>query len=336
MIRVPVSARKRAMMVGLAAAVAMVATTPLAGAHGGDTNKIHACVVSGSGSLRIIGAGQSCKNGEVALDWSLDSDAALSTFKDELKNAAGDATVNEGSDPVSWFKVKDVPAGFADGTDAIDGGNAADLTCTNAAGCVSSVELSGTIDASKLAGGITGSLIADGTIAALNLATDSITADKIATQTIDSDHLKDGAVKPRKLTANASNGFGGTSISTAGSLPAGGSAATALVDIDDTADHLVLMTGQAVVACTCSVAGDSVTFRYQLVADGTPVGPAYPGVAGYNDPTVINLSNLTLSPPSPSPHSYSIVVTVTSATPGASMLNISDAQLTAVDLGRKL
>ncbi|MFQ5638289.1 MAG: hypothetical protein ACE5IR_09895 [bacterium] len=40
-----------------------------------------------------------------------------------------DGSVNESSDPVSWFKIKDIPAGFADGSD--DGGGAAGISQIN-------------------------------------------------------------------------------------------------------------------------------------------------------------------------------------------------------------
>jgi hypothetical protein len=38
-------------------------------AHGGDTNKIHGCVKTNNGSLRIVGANDACGNNETALDW---------------------------------------------------------------------------------------------------------------------------------------------------------------------------------------------------------------------------------------------------------------------------
>ena len=38
-------------------------------AHGGDASFIHACVKSSNGSLRIVGANDTCDKGETALDW---------------------------------------------------------------------------------------------------------------------------------------------------------------------------------------------------------------------------------------------------------------------------
>lgn len=40
-------------------------------AHGGDTSLIHACIKSNNGSVRIIGANDTCGNGETSLDWSI-------------------------------------------------------------------------------------------------------------------------------------------------------------------------------------------------------------------------------------------------------------------------
>ena len=40
-------------------------------AHGGDLNLIHACVKNDNGGLRIVGANDSCKNNETALDWGI-------------------------------------------------------------------------------------------------------------------------------------------------------------------------------------------------------------------------------------------------------------------------
>ena len=41
-----------------------------AGAHGGDSTKIHACVDQ-AGNLKIVGAGAQCKANETALDWNV-------------------------------------------------------------------------------------------------------------------------------------------------------------------------------------------------------------------------------------------------------------------------
>ncbi len=48
--------------------LAAVVTSVLA--HGGDTTLIHACVKTSSGSVRIVGANDTCNGNETALDWS--------------------------------------------------------------------------------------------------------------------------------------------------------------------------------------------------------------------------------------------------------------------------
>jgi len=40
-------------------------------AHGGDANKIHACVNTLAGSIRIVGASGGCRRGETPLDWNI-------------------------------------------------------------------------------------------------------------------------------------------------------------------------------------------------------------------------------------------------------------------------
>ena len=86
------STPKRAVVIGFLAAAMIVSMSPLAGAHGGDADKVHACVVSSSGSLRIVGAGESCRNGETSLDWSVGSGIGTGTIRGELHPAPDHAT----------------------------------------------------------------------------------------------------------------------------------------------------------------------------------------------------------------------------------------------------
>ena len=50
----------------------------------------------------------------------------------ETELNTNDGTVNEAGDPVSWFKIKDMPAGFADGVDDEAAGGSGDITAVNA------------------------------------------------------------------------------------------------------------------------------------------------------------------------------------------------------------
>lgn len=110
--------------------------------------------------------------------------------------------VNAVSNPVDWTQLKNVPADFADGTDAT-GGTPTDLDC---AGCVgpsdlaaSSVSSSAIIDGSILSadvadGSITGNDIANGTIAGPDIANGTITGSKIATGTITGSNIATGTI----------------------------------------------------------------------------------------------------------------------------------------------
>ena len=55
--------------IGVLIGLALTIAVPLAGAHGGDPNLIHGCVVDASGSLRIVGPDDECRPNEYALDW---------------------------------------------------------------------------------------------------------------------------------------------------------------------------------------------------------------------------------------------------------------------------
>ena len=49
---------------------ALFAVSLSAYGHGGDPSKIHACVNTRTGALRIVGATESCRIAEAPLDWS--------------------------------------------------------------------------------------------------------------------------------------------------------------------------------------------------------------------------------------------------------------------------
>lgn len=49
-------------------AILLLGGATFASAHGGDTSQIHSCVKNGN--LRIVGANETCKNNETALDWA--------------------------------------------------------------------------------------------------------------------------------------------------------------------------------------------------------------------------------------------------------------------------
>lgn len=230
------------MAFGLAALAALLTTSSLASAHGGDTNKIHGCVTPSSGYLRIIDPGESCKKGEVALDWSIGS--GVDQLKADLQDIDDDADrpdtsavegqgVNDGDGLVSWWNLENVPSGFADNTDNIDGGTATNLSCV---GCVTadhigndSVESAeiknGTITAGDLAGtygtdsaqtesvigAVTSEKIADGSISTRDLAAGVVTLAKLAADVI----ARFASVEARATNLE-------TRLTTLGSAPAAG------------------------------------------------------------------------------------------------------------------
>lgn len=50
--------------------VFVTATATFVFAHGGNTNYVHSCVKNSNGSIRIVGANETCNDNETALDWS--------------------------------------------------------------------------------------------------------------------------------------------------------------------------------------------------------------------------------------------------------------------------
>jgi hypothetical protein len=57
--------------IGIAVGAALIGGATLVSAHGGDTSLIHSCVNENSGTVKIVGASDSCKTNETALDWNI-------------------------------------------------------------------------------------------------------------------------------------------------------------------------------------------------------------------------------------------------------------------------
>ena len=68
--------RRLGAVVGVVMGLSLSLAIPDVGAHGGDTTKIHACVVPSSGTIHIINASGSCKPNESPLDWRADTPTA--------------------------------------------------------------------------------------------------------------------------------------------------------------------------------------------------------------------------------------------------------------------
>lgn len=174
---------KRAVLVSLGLAMmAMLGTTGLAGAHGGDPSKVHACVVPASGTVRIIDPGQSCKTNESPLDWTLNAGTAYSAGPGLALSPGNEFSVTG----APWAGLTGVPAGFADGIDD----NGADQVAQ--------------LRSDLSSGGITGGWISDGTIRAADLAGaysfDAFNnATEVVVGAVTSAKIADGSVESRDL-----------------------------------------------------------------------------------------------------------------------------------------
>lgn len=150
---------KRAVVVGSLAAAMIVSLSPVAGAHGGDDDKVHACVVSNSGTLRIVGAGETCRTGETSLDWSAGSNGiGQGTILGELNPAPGAATGHLALGTVSGQGDNDDPA-------LGDNGNVTGNLGLRAVGRGNLVD--GAVDHTKLSGLLLNDLVTEAEITVL-------------------------------------------------------------------------------------------------------------------------------------------------------------------------
>lgn len=233
--------------------------------------------------------------------------------------ADGDG-VHDSMDAVSWFNIRDLPAGFADDTDEVDGGRAGDLLCADA-GCVDAWELA--------SGAVTGSHIVNGAIGASHLATDAVGSDEILDGSVATFDLADGAVTTDKQTANVGSGV----VPFYGSVTTSADVALAGLSLSP-GSHKVLVTGHATVSCDdCDNAGDQLSVTWRIVEGSTTVGTLSTLTLTHAAPqAVLPVSGLALaSVPTPTLHLYKLEVSVVGAT---GQVTVHNATLTAVDLGR--
>ena len=104
--------RRAALTLALTAA-ALASSAGPAAAHGGDTSKIHSCIVPASGYAQIVGPGDTCSKNYQPLDW-----AAVDTNTPYSAGSGLSLTDNVFSvTGAPWSGLTGVPAGFADGED---------------------------------------------------------------------------------------------------------------------------------------------------------------------------------------------------------------------------
>ena len=113
--------RKRSLTTRAAASLvlataALVGSAGPAGAHGGDTNKVHSCIVPSSGYAQLIGPNETCSKNYQAQDWpGIDTNttyragSGLSLSSDNVFSVTG----------APWGGLSGVPTGFADGQDDV-------------------------------------------------------------------------------------------------------------------------------------------------------------------------------------------------------------------------
>jgi hypothetical protein len=136
---------------GITTAVGLLWTSGLAGAHGGDSSQVHACVVPASGTIRVIQPTESCRSNETALDWARSSGG---TYR------AGYGLALNGNEfsvtRVDWSDLDGIPSGFADEIDDDASTEVDGLRSDLAGGALSIVHgssiQSGSIRALQLAG----------------------------------------------------------------------------------------------------------------------------------------------------------------------------------------
>ena len=213
--------RKRLAAPVLAAAALAIGAGP-AGAHGGDAALVHSCI-DNAGNVKIVAATATCKQNELPLDWARNAGAAGPTYS--AGSGLSLSPTNEFSvTGAPWGGLSDVPAGFADGVD----NEGPDLTWGNLTGIPSDL-LDGDNDGSAAVGAlatqlatddgvpdqsgdpvsfskikdltttsgdgrITGEFVRNGSLTAGDLAERTITGSRIATGSIDSDHLAPGVL----------------------------------------------------------------------------------------------------------------------------------------------
>ena len=178
--------------VGLATITATMWTTGLAGAHGGDSSKVHACVVPASGTIRIVEPGQSCRDNETALDWTSNAGGTYSAGSGLALSAHNEFSVTG----APWSGLTGVPAGFADGVDNDGSGQVAQLRSDLANGFIS-------IDGRSItAGSLRGSSIASGSIQNAQLAGEyRDDGTQYIVGAVTSNKIADGSIEARDLSS---------------------------------------------------------------------------------------------------------------------------------------
>ena len=226
--------------------------------------------------------------------------ADVDALVNQLK--ANDHSPNDPSDPVSWFNIKDLTIGG-------DGVITREYLATGS--------VRGGSDSS-------GSEILDGTVTADDLAGGSVTGAKLA----------DGSVRTNSQTANAAQGYSGPGPL---SLAVGSAAQTAYVSMsvpgsDASTKHAIKLDAQFQASLAPSVT-DVVTIKWRIVDGLTPVTPEYIGQLSPTSPMLVGSVSWLTDQGEGQGEPYSLSITASSSS-ASDTVDLSNAQISAVDLGR--
>lgn len=293
-----------------------------------EGEQIFACVNAKSGAVKIVDEGTSCKKGEEALVWDVTGPQGLQgpagpqgeqgpAGPEGAEGSEGpqgpQGLQGEPPDEFSWNAITDVPTDIADR-------RAADVVCSE---CVDTVDIrDDAVDAAKLAddavsGGPDGA-IADGTI----------TGDDVQSGALSGTHIEDGGLTPVDTVANW-----GTSQSAnvqLSNLSLANLAQVVIIVPDGESDHVVLITGHALVSCNtpngCVELSPVWNVRYHEGSE--TVMPSQDGGTG----TVSIPISIVLEVPSGTA-TFSLEMRQ-AGNPGGHSLVVEYATLSVIDLGR--
>lgn len=297
-----------------------VGMTGLAGAHGGDPAKVHACVVAANGTIRVVEPTESCRSNESSLDWSLNGGATYTAGFGLALNGNQFSVIG-----APWGGLSGVPAGFADGTDD-DGSSLVaqlrnDLTTSGSGVVDGSSIMSGTITATALAGSddalqtvvgaVTSEKIADGTIANRDVAAGAITTDR---QKVNAESVSNPAA------TSLINGTQTRVVSTILMVPSSTGGAT---------NHAVLLTGQGTLDCTGCTAPVAVT--YTIGSAGVLLSPVMSATVDSAEGDIV-LPVSFLTHVTGGEKTFDLLVTASGF--GSGSATVRSATLNAIDLGR--
>jgi hypothetical protein len=293
---------RRAAVVGAAGALVISVGVGVATAAPGDGGEIAACYQNTTGAMRAVDAGEQCKQNETRLVWSSGSAADLP-----------DGSVTGGPGGV----VEDDSLTKDDlGSDSVESDELADDS-------VGTAELAD--DSVK---GGSGGVVQDGGITVFDLAVDSVNGSKIADGTVGTDDLADGAATADKLKANFQTG-----ITQIVDLTTPTTRTVNSATLTTSANHTLMVLGQAQLVCSTCAPGDSVSATWQVFEGAVPVSGEYEAILSTTNPTApASVSTIIPDSGSAGAHTYDLRVTVSS--PGTETVTFRSDTLSVVDLGQ--